>query len=98
MAMDTDNLLSLIRSSLGKARREAPNSAAVKTAADAFDNLDRELQQGADLPEDWLGDDDADDGDEEAGDDDGEPVDHDEDPMTDEEAAAEMRRVMGGGE
>ena len=92
--MDTDNLLSLIRSSLGKARREAPNSAAVKTAADAFENLDRELQQGADLPEDWLGDDDDDD----AGDDDGEPVDPDEDPMTDEELAHEMRNVTGGGE
>lgn len=93
--MDTDNLLSLIRTSLASARREAPSSPAVKRAADAFDQLDRELQQGADLPEDWLGDDD-DDGDDDG--DDVEPVDPDEDPMTDEEAAAEMRRVTGGGE
>lgn len=96
--MDTDNLLSLIRTSLASARREAPSSTAVKRAADAFDNLDQALQKGADLPEDWLGDDDDDD--EGDGDDldDVDPVDHDEDPMTDEEAAAEMRRVTGGGE
>lgn len=97
MAMDTDNLLSLIRSSLATARREAPNSPAVKRAADAFDNLDRELQQGAMLPEDWCGDDDADDddADDDAGDDAGD-VDPAEDTMTDEELEAEMRRVSGG--
>ena len=88
--MDTDNLLSLIRSSLATARREAPNSPAVKRAADAFDNLDRELQAGAPIPEEWCND-----GDDDDDDDDDAAADPDEDPMTDDELDAEMRRVTG---
>jgi hypothetical protein len=56
--MDTDNLLALVRESLGSAAKAHPGSAPVKRAHEAFARLDTELCGGGDLPEDWLTDDD----------------------------------------
>lgn len=53
MALDTDNLLQLVRESLKRART---TPSAIVTAADAFDRLDAALCAGDVLPEDWLTD------------------------------------------
>jgi len=91
MAIDTDNLLSLIREQLATACKVAPHVPSIKNAADAFRRLDEALCGGGDLPEDWLTD----------------PVDDieddlDDDPADDDEASEaesieEMKRLQGGG-
>lgn len=89
---NTDNLLELVRASLEKAGRG--DLAAAKNGAAAFAKLDAALCAGALLPEDWEGDDDDAPADEGEGDDgDGEEGDDADDG--DDDAAEEMRRVLG---
>jgi len=86
MALDTDNLLELVRSQLAAALKDPRK---IHDAYGAFGRLDEALCAGADLPEDWLtepvGDGDDDDGD--AGED-GDEVEGD----------PEMDALRGGGE
>ena len=53
MALDTDNLLELVRENLTKARTDPSK---IVAAHEAFARLDAELCKGADIPDDWCND------------------------------------------
>lgn len=88
MALDPDNLLELVRTSLAAA---LTSPAKIKTAYEAFGRLDEALCAGNDLPEDWLTEPDPS-ADEGVGDDDA----GDGDPDDEGEEDPEMRALRGG--
>lgn len=89
MALDPDNLLELVRTSLTAA---LTNPSKIRTAFEAFGRLDEALCAGNDLPEDWLTEP-APDGEIDDGAAEGEG-----DPDDDAEDDPEMRALRGGGE